>query len=306
MAGGSLPRGGKSAYFRRLSELVPPEIRTRVTEFIESVAYREELEAALEAAAAPETTTTVVDHDHNLLYALIAHTHSQYSLIGHAHSWPKKLSNLSDVGAGVLTAGDILAVSDLGVFENGPPVFNDALFSLHYELDNTALAEFDLSGISDHTTRTITLVDADMTIPSTVNHDDLTDGGLTYLHTHDHDYLYGAGYYTHYEIDIDWPDLTDGGDTIIHKHDTLYYQKPETVAVVSYFCDGTSAPVTVYLPSAAISTGHIYNVKAINIDNDVKLSPNGADDIDGVNADITLALMECVTVQSDGTAWWII
>lgn len=213
MAGGSLPRGGKSAYFRRLSEFVPKGIRTRVTEFIESVVFEDELAAAL-AALEVSGETTVSPHDHDSLYALIDHSHSEYSLLGHTHSWPKKLSNLSDVGAGVLTVGDILAVSDLGVFQNGPPVFNDALFSLHYELDNTALAEFDLSGISDHTTRTIALVDADMTIPSTVNHDDLTDGGLTYLHTHDHDLLYGVGYYTHYEIDEHLED-TDNPHSVI-------------------------------------------------------------------------------------------
>jgi len=220
MAGGPLPRGGKSAYFRRLSELVPPEIRTRVTEFIESVAYTEELQAALEAVAAAggdDTYANARTHTHAEVYAALDHSHSQYSLLGHTHSWPKKLSNLSDVGAGVLTVGDILAVSDLGVFQNGPPVFNDALFSLHYELDNTALAEFDLSGISDHTTRTIALVDAAMTIPSTADWTDLTDGGLTYLHTHDHDLLYGVGYYTHYEIDEHLDDVSNPHDVVANQ-----------------------------------------------------------------------------------------
>lgn len=71
-------------------------------------------------------------------------------------------------------------------------------------------------------------------------------------------------------------------------------------------CDGTSNTVTINLPTAAGITGRIYNIKAINIDNAVTVSPNGAEEIDGDNTDITLALMESITIQSDGSNWWII
>ena len=71
-------------------------------------------------------------------------------------------------------------------------------------------------------------------------------------------------------------------------------------------CDGTSNTVTINLPTASGITGRIYVIKAINIDNAVTVSPNGSEEIDGSNSDITLALMEIITVQSDGSNWWII
>ena len=71
-------------------------------------------------------------------------------------------------------------------------------------------------------------------------------------------------------------------------------------------CDGTSNTVTITLPAASGCTGRIYNIKAINIDNAVTVDQTGAETIDGSTDAITLALMETITVQSDGTNWWII
>jgi len=71
-------------------------------------------------------------------------------------------------------------------------------------------------------------------------------------------------------------------------------------------CDGTSNTVTISLPAASGVSGRIYNIKAINIDNAVTIDPNGSEEIDGDATTMTLALMEVVTLQCDGSNWWII
>ena len=79
-----------------------------------------------------------------------------------------------------------------------------------------------------------------------------------------------------------------------------------TVPIVTVLADGTSDVVTVTLPDAATSLGYIYTVKAINVDNAVTLAPGGADTIDGSSSSIGLALMQSISVQSDGSNWWIL
>lgn len=220
MAGGSLPRGGKSAYFRRLSELAPANIRTRITEFIESVAYKDELNTAIEDAQS--TPSVPAAHEHSG-YALKDHTHG-YALKNHTHpAQGGSLSDLDGVAIGFPALGDLLMVGDLGAWVNRPPRFDSSLFALS---NPESSVSFDLSDLGSSVLRTISVVDADMTILSTVNHDDLTDGGMTYLHTHDHDYLYGAGYYTHYEIDWHIDDAT-----IHFTEASIHHPEPVTVAV---------------------------------------------------------------------------
>jgi len=63
--------------------------------------------------------------------------------------------------------------------------FADNQFKVYNVADDTKIVDMDLSGLTSPSTRTITPADADMTILSTVNHDDLTDGGDTTLHDHD-------------------------------------------------------------------------------------------------------------------------
>ena len=71
-------------------------------------------------------------------------------------------------------------------------------------------------------------------------------------------------------------------------------------------CDATSNTVTINLPTAVGYDGRIYNIKAINVDNAVTVDANGTEEIDGSATAITLALMESITIQSDGSNWWII
>jgi hypothetical protein len=83
------------------------------------------------------------------------------------------------------------------------------------------------------------------------------------------------------------------------------YTLDETDSTV--LCDATSNAVTINLPSTGdVREGLIYTIKAINADNTVTVSPDGTEEIDGVNASITLSLMESITIQSDGSNWWII
>ncbi len=62
--------------------------------------------------------------------------------------------------------------------------FADNVFTIYDSDDISRIIDFDLAGITTGNTRIITPADADMKILSAVNHDDLTDGGETTLHSH--------------------------------------------------------------------------------------------------------------------------
>ena len=153
---------------------------------------------------------------------------------------------------------------------------------------------------------------------------DLTDSGDTTLHTHDN------------AIHVDVAGEIQGIGTVasaIDEDSVFVFEKADdswekgvvefdvlsnlllasaapgyssTVPIVTILADGTSAVVTVTLPDAATSLGYIYTVKAINVDNAVTLAPGGADTIDGSSSSIGLALMQSISVQSDGSNWWIL
>ena len=62
--------------------------------------------------------------------------------------------------------------------------FSDNLFTIYDSDDVTKILNFDLAAITTGNTRTITPADAAMTLLSTTDHTDLTDGGDTTLHDH--------------------------------------------------------------------------------------------------------------------------
>jgi len=68
--------------------------------------------------------------------------------------------------------------------------------------------------------------------------------------------------------------------------------------------DGTSNTVTITLPNASTVTNNVYNIKCINDTFTVDIS--SAQNIDGDSANIELINMESITLQSDGSNWWII
>jgi hypothetical protein len=76
-----------------------------------------------------------------------------------------------------------------------------------------------------------------------------------------------------------------------------------TVSNYTVLVDSTSAPVTVTLPDATTCPGRVYNVKRINAGiNDVIVSGS----IDGGSSVVIEVQYTSVSVQSNGTSWWVI
>lgn len=72
-------------------------------------------------------------------------------------------------------------------------------------------------------------------------------------------------------------------------------------------CDCTSNNITVNLPMAASKTWERYNIKKIDSSaNTVTIDGAGAETIDGATTQMILSQWTCVTVQSNGTAWYIL
>ncbi|MDT8287252.1 MAG: hypothetical protein RQ748_09100 [Elusimicrobiales bacterium] len=71
--------------------------------------------------------------------------------------------------------------------------------------------------------------------------------------------------------------------------------------------DGTAGAVDVALPTAVGITGKRYTVKAMNVDNAVTVTPNGAQTIDGAGGAYALTpVYKYVTIVSDGANWVIV
>jgi len=70
--------------------------------------------------------------------------------------------------------------------------------------------------------------------------------------------------------------------------------------------DASGANVTITLPAAANCEGRIYNIKAVDITNTATVDGNGAETIDGSATYVFISQYESITIQSDGTEWWII
>ena len=101
-------------------------------------------------------------------------------------------------------------------------------------------------------------------------------------------------------------ELTVGGSVVLPTRTVTSSTDTPTGRDHVILCDATSNTVTINLPTAVGIEGRIYNIKAINVDNAVTVDANGTEEIDGSATAITLALMEVITIQSDGSNWWII
>jgi hypothetical protein len=75
------------------------------------------------------------------------------------------------------------------------------------------------------------------------------------------------------------------------------------------FCDATSGAITIDLPSASATgaTGRVYVIKKTdNSGNAVTVDPNSTQTIDGATTYVLSAQYKYVTIQSNGTNWFII
>lgn len=70
--------------------------------------------------------------------------------------------------------------------------------------------------------------------------------------------------------------------------------------------DGTSNTITATLPTAVDITGRIYNLKCIEDINQCDIATNSTETIDGDTVNFVLIKHEIITIQSDGSNWWII
>lgn len=74
-------------------------------------------------------------------------------------------------------------------------------------------------------------------------------------------------------------------------------------------CDATAASFTITLPAAASVTGLILVIKKIApaaAANTVTIDANGAETIDDAATQVIAKRYDSLTIQSDGTEWWII
>ena len=94
-------------------------------------------------------------------------------------------------------------------------------------------------------------------------------------------------------------DIFDDGQRIIK----LKGLPPDYTILV----DCTSNAVVIGIPSAVGLEGRIFNIKCINstFQCEIDLEESG-ETLDATSSNLTLILHETITVQSDGSNWWII
>ena len=70
--------------------------------------------------------------------------------------------------------------------------------------------------------------------------------------------------------------------------------------------DSSLNSVTASLPAAASVNAKTYNIKFVDDTNNGEVNPDGVETIDGDAANFGLLLHESITIQSDGSEWWIL
>ena len=269
------------------------------------------------------------DLDHGSIQGLSGDDHSQYLLA----DGTRELTDDWDAGAFEITADYLSANEDVdagGDITAGGALSGD---DLSVSTDGDIAGTLTVDTINEHTTDAgvtiegILFEDNDVTVPIGgyiyCDHFELPFGGsyfdfgdsvevsgdITTSQAVKTDYV--SEYNSGFGVTIDGVLVKDGGATLSAQFTAPVITQTDatltlTASHYTVLCDGTSNTVTITLPSASGISGRVYNIKAINIDNAVTVDQTGAETIDGSTDAITLDLMEVITVQSDGTNWWII
>jgi hypothetical protein len=80
-----------------------------------------------------------------------------------------------------------------------------------------------------------------------------------------------------------------------------------TVLDFTILCDCSGGPISVLIPAAAGLAGKGYNIKKIDASaNIVTVTPNGAETIDGQNPYLLIPQWDCVSIQTEGTEWFVL
>jgi len=97
---------------------------------------------------------------------------------------------------------------------------------------------------------------------------------------------------------------TNGIKTKTRSKSTTYIA---TASDNSIFCNASGGAFTITLPAASGNGGLILNIKKIDSSvNAVTIDANASETIDGALTAVITTQYESVTIQCDGTEWWII
>ena len=108
--------------------------------------------------------------------------------------------------------------------------------------------------------------------------------------------------------DVVWSIGTVGGVRQGHPHRSIDdTDSPYTAGVEeNLYCDATSNPITVNLPSAVTSNGKTYRIKKTDASaNAVTIDANASETIDGATTLALSAQYDAATICCDGAAWHI-
>ena len=108
-------------------------------------------------------------------------------------------------------------------------------------------------------------------------------------------------------LDQLWYDTSGDANDISLRIVTKTSNYSATLADFTILCDATSNSITISLPVASSVSGHIYHIKKIDSStNDVIIDAPGAETIDGSATAATNIQWTTISVQSNGSNWFII
>lgn len=105
----------------------------------------------------------------------------------------------------------------------------------------------------------------------------------------------------------EWFCFQTGFSQVRHSFKSVSTAYTATVADEIVLADATVGAFTVTLPTAASAKGRILHIKATSIaGGNVTIDGNGAETIDGAATLVISTANRCVSLASDGTAWYVI